>query len=110
MSPYSILFGIPLARSLVKSCSSRLLGLPLHTPCSVVISRASIYFLEVYQRLGIKLAMSTAYHPQTDSQTECINQELEGYLRNFTSHHQDNWDCQGTLVVVPTLAKFVCVP
>jgi hypothetical protein len=33
-----------------------------------------------------------AYHPQTDGQTECVNQELEGYLRIFTSQRQDNWD------------------
>jgi hypothetical protein len=36
--------------------------------------------------------MSTAYHPQTDSQTEHINQVLEGYLHLFTSWWQDNWD------------------
>jgi hypothetical protein len=40
---------------------------------------------ELYKLLGIKLAMSTAYHSQTDSQTECINQVLEGYLCMFTS-------------------------
>jgi hypothetical protein len=33
-----------------------------------------------------------AYHPQTNIQTEHINQELEGYLRMFTSQRQDNWD------------------
>jgi hypothetical protein len=33
-----------------------------------------------------------AYHPQTDGQTECFNQELEGYLQNFTSQRQDDWD------------------
>jgi hypothetical protein len=47
---------------------------------------------ELYQLLGIKLATSMAYHPQTDGQTECINQELEGYLCIFTSRQQDNWD------------------
>jgi transposase InsO family protein len=46
---------------------------------------------ELYKLLGIKLATSIAYYPQTDSQTERVNQELEGYLRIFTSQ-QDNWD------------------
>jgi hypothetical protein len=36
--------------------------------------------------------MSMAYHPQTNGQTECINQVLEGYLRTFTSRQQDDWD------------------
>jgi hypothetical protein len=40
---------------------------------------------ELYKLLGIKLAMSMAYHPQTDSQTEHVNQELEGHLHIFTS-------------------------
>jgi transposase InsO family protein len=35
---------------------------------------------ELYRLIGIKLATSTAYHPQTDSQTEHINQELEQFL------------------------------
>jgi transposase InsO family protein len=56
----------------------------------VVISDRGPQFIagftrEFYKLLGIKLAMSTAYHPQTDSQTKGINQVLEGYLRTFTS-------------------------
>jgi hypothetical protein len=47
---------------------------------------------KLYKLLGIKLAMSTAYHPQTDSQTEHVNQVLEGYLCIFTSQQQDDWD------------------
>jgi hypothetical protein len=46
---------------------------------------------ELYCLLGIKLAASTAYHPQTDCQMECVNQELEQYLRVFASKWQDNW-------------------
>ena len=34
---------------------------------------------------------STAYHPQTDGQTERINQDLEQYLRIYINHHQDDW-------------------
>jgi hypothetical protein len=40
---------------------------------------------ELYKLLGIKLAMLTAYHPQTNGQTECVNQVLEGFLCTFTS-------------------------
>jgi transposase-like protein len=43
------------------------------------------FMRKLYKFLGIKLAMLMAYHPQTDSQTEHINQVLEGYLHTFTS-------------------------
>src|SRR5258705_11497865 len=40
--------------------------------------------------LGVKLTLSTSYRPQTDSQTECVNQEIEVYLQVFISHQQDD--------------------
>jgi len=46
---------------------------------------------ELYQLLGIKLAATTAYHPQGDGETEWVNQELEQYLRLFTNQRQDDW-------------------
>jgi hypothetical protein len=36
--------------------------------------------------------MSTAYHLQTDGQTECVNLELKQFVRILTSYKQDNWD------------------
>ena len=47
---------------------------------------------ELYRLLGIRIAASTAYHPQTDGQTECVNQELEQYLCLFVNERQDDWD------------------
>jgi len=41
---------------------------------------------ELNQMLGIESKMSTVFHPQTDGQTERVNQELEQYLRMFIDH------------------------
>ena len=43
------------------------------------------------QILGIETRLSTAFHPQTDGQTERTNQELEQYLRMFIDHRQEQW-------------------
>jgi len=40
---------------------------------------------ELYRLLGIKLASSTAWHPQTNGQTEHVNQELDQYLQLFVN-------------------------
>ena len=52
---------------------------------------ASQVMQEVWSKLGVKSTMSTAFHPQTDSKTEHVNQELEQYLRVFRNFQQDNW-------------------
>jgi transposase InsO family protein len=44
------------------------------------------------QMLGTKQAMSTAYHPQTDGQTERVNRVLEDMLRMYVSKSQTDWD------------------
>ena len=46
---------------------------------------------DICDKLGVKQAMSTAYHPQTDGQTERANQELEQYLRTFCNFRQTDW-------------------
>ena len=44
------------------------------------------FMKELYHLLCIKGNPSTAYHPQTDGQTEQVNQELEQYLRLYVNH------------------------
>lgn len=41
--------------------------------------------------LNSKRVLTSAYHPQTDGQTERQNQTLEQYLRCFCSLEQDDW-------------------
>ena len=41
--------------------------------------------------LGVEGNRSTAFHPQSDSQTERVNQTLEQYLRIYCDYHQDDW-------------------
>lgn len=41
--------------------------------------------------LGVKRRLSTAFHPQSDGQTENLNQTLEQYLRCYCNYQQDDW-------------------
>jgi len=50
------------------------------------------FWKSLFKILGVEQLMSTAYHPQTDGQTERINQILEQMLRAFVSYEQDEWD------------------
>jgi len=59
-------------------------------PESVVLDRGPQFVVgltrELNQMLGIETKLSTAFHPQTDGQTEQMNQELEHYLQFFVDH------------------------
>ena len=41
--------------------------------------------------LGIESKLLTVFYPQTDEQTERVNQELEQYLRMFIDYRQEQW-------------------
>lgn len=51
----------------------------------------SEFMKALYKRLGISMRASTAYHPQTDGQTERFNMEIEQFLRIFCAERQDDW-------------------
>lgn len=52
---------------------------------------ASKFWRCLCDSLGIKTKLSTAYHPQTDGQTEIVNASVEIYLRAFVDHLQHDW-------------------
>ena len=64
-------------------------------PESVVSDRGPQFVAELMRELnrilGIKTKLSMTFHPQTDGQTEQMNQELEQYLRLFVEHRQKDW-------------------
>jgi hypothetical protein len=65
------------------------------TPDKVITDRgpqySSRFARDANKNLVIETAMSTAYHPQTDGQSERTNQEVEQVLRTVISFHQDDW-------------------
>jgi len=68
----------------------------LHGTGSKIVSDRGPQFASEFTRalhkgLNIQTALSTAHHPQTDGQTERLNQTMEAYLRIFTSYHQEDW-------------------
>ena len=64
-------------------------------PKGAVSDRGSVFtsafWSEMCYYLKMKRRLSTAFHPQTDGQTERQNQTLEHYLRCYCSEEQDNW-------------------
>ena len=49
----------------------------------------SEFWKEVWRLMGVTLAMSSAYHYQTDGVTERLNAELKKYLRLYAKENQD---------------------
>ena len=64
-------------------------------PDKIILDRgpqfASKAFVELLKMLGIKSALSTAYHPQTDGTTERVNQEIEAYPSIYCASHPEEW-------------------
>jgi hypothetical protein len=64
-------------------------------PRKITSDRDKLFTSKLWQSLadqiGIEHRLSTAYHPQTNGQTERTNQTLEQYLRHYVNYQQDDW-------------------
>lgn len=69
----------------------RLHGLPSDIVSDRGTTFTSRWWKEFLRLLDIKPNLSTAFHPQTDGQTERIHQTLEQHLRTFCDYQQDDW-------------------
>jgi hypothetical protein len=90
---------IPCNKTLTSEDTARLLLEHLYKrfglPDKIISDRgpqfASKSFIELLKLLGIKSALSTAYHPQTDGTTEHVNHEIEVYLSIYCASHPEDW-------------------
>ena len=64
-------------------------------PDEIISDRDKLFTLRFWMMLTRQLELlhklSTVYHPQTDEQTEWMNQVIEQYLREYINYQQMNW-------------------
>jgi transposase InsO family protein len=68
---------------------------PHGLPNSIISDRGSLFtskfWKQVMETMGTTRNLSTAFHPETDGQTERTNATLEQYLRAYCNYQQTNW-------------------
>jgi hypothetical protein len=70
----------------------RLHGLPKTIVSNRDAKFVSYFWKTLWAKMGTKLQFSSAFHPQTDGQTEAFNWSLGNLLRCLVTDHQAAWD------------------
>ena len=64
-------------------------------PTTIISDRdpkfVSEFWRQLCQRFAIKRALSTAWHPQTDGQTERLNRTIEQMMRTYIQSREEDW-------------------
>lgn len=64
-------------------------------PSSIVSDRDPVFtghiWRNIFKQAGIQLWMSTAFHPQTDGQSEVVNKTIAMYLLCITGDRPRSW-------------------
>lgn len=50
------------------------------------------FWRTLWKKLGVNLSFNSAYHPQTDGQTEVVNRSLGNILRSLVYQNPKQWD------------------
>jgi hypothetical protein len=75
----------------------KLYGLPKTIVSDRDVRFMSYFWKTLWHLVGTKLKFSTAFHPQTDGQTEVVNRSLGNLLRCLVGEANRNWD-----LILPT--------
>jgi transposase InsO family protein len=90
---------IPCTKTIVREETTKLFldniylihGLPNDIILDKGTQFTSNFWRGLFQLLGVKINLSTTYHPQTDGQTDRVHQILEQYLCCTINYQQDDW-------------------
>jgi urease alpha subunit len=68
----------------------------LHELSSIIVSNRDSQFVSLVWKticrvLKINAKLSTAFHSETNDQSEIANQKMKRYLRNYCNYQQDDW-------------------
>ena len=70
----------------------RLHGIPTSIVSDRDVRFMSYFWKTLWHKLNTKLKYYTAYHPQTDGQTEVVNRTIGNLLRCLIQDYQSSWD------------------